>query len=247
VHYVLVLAFAAQLDDPFQTGVKLFAQGRLEEARVHLERAVELRPNHAPSWKALGVVHAAAGAYERAQAPFQKACELDPKLEEACFYHGRTLYLLNRFEAALAALKPEKKSSRVLRIQALCLEGLRRTSEADAAFREAIRLGGPAPANEDPRIDYGVFLFREGRTAESLQPLQAAVRAQSDSARAQLELGRALLALERLAEAQGPLERAVALDGRSARAHLLLGRLYLRLGKPEAAEAHLRQGSQAVK
>ena len=63
----------------------------------------------------------------------------------------------------------------------------------------------------------------------------------------QLEFGCVQLALDRLTEAAAHLERALALDPRGARAHLLLGKVYLRQGKTQAAEEHLRLGSQTAK
>ena len=110
-------------------------------------------------------------------------------------------------------------------------------------------MGGQSyPALEDPgartAIDYGVFLFRQGRAKEALGPLEDAVKRHADSARAHMELGCVLLALDRVAEAAAQLERAVAIDGRPARAHLLLGKAYLRMGKTGPAQEHLEQGSR---
>ena len=143
-------------------------------------------------WKALGVGYASQSRYDQAEKPFQKACELNPKLEDACLYYGRTLYLLNRFEPAIAVLRRFSKagpSSEAHRIMALSLEALSRAAEAEAEFREAVKLGGHSAPDEDPGIDFGVFLFRQGRTESSLAPLEAALRRHPDSWRAHLELG----------------------------------------------------------
>ena len=108
-------------------------------------------------------------------------------------------------------------------------------------------LNGNSPPNEDPAIDYGVFLYRAGKVNAALEPLQEAVERHADSARAQLELGCVLLALDRIEQAAAHLERATALDPQAPRGHLLLGKAYQRLGKSELARKELDQGSRTVK
>ena len=104
-----------------------------------------------------------------------------------------------------------------------------------------------AAPDDDPAIDYGVFLFRQGRAADALGPLRSAIERHPRAARAQMELGCVLLALDQVPAAAEHLEKAVSLDGRSSRAHLLLGKAYRRLGKNDLADRELDQGSRTVK
>lgn len=202
-------------------------------------------PPEAVKWKALGVERAARGDYAGAEEPFHRACLLDPKSPGACLYFGRTLYLLDRFEEALNVLRTVAESDpenpEIYRVQALSLEALGRNAEAETAFRKAIGLHPSTAANEDPAIDYGVFLYRIGRTEAALDPLKSAVERHPDSARAQTELGCALLALDRLQEASVHLERALAIDATISRAHLLLGKTYQRMGKTADARRELEK------
>jgi Flp pilus assembly protein TadD len=205
----------------------------------------------AARWKALGVSQAARGDYAAAEEPFHRACLLDPKLPDACLYFGRTLYLLDRFEQAVDVLRTARASDprnpEIYRIEALSLEALGKTDEAGTAFRQAIGLDQNPPPNENPAIDYGVFLYRQGRTEAALEPLESAVRRHPGAARAQLELGCLLLALDRVEDAAAHLERAAALDPQGPRSHLLLGKAYQRLGKSEQARKELDQGSRTVR
>lgn len=177
---------------------------------------------------ALGVSHAARGDYQRAEEPFHRACLLNPKLPDACLYYGRTLYLLDRFDQAVnvlrTALQTDPENAQLFRILALALEAQRKTDDAEAAFRQAIRFNRNSAPNEDPAIDYGVFLYREGRTEAAIDPLQSAVKRHPDAARAHLELGCALLELDRIPQAIVHLQRADALDPNSQRARLLLAK-----------------------
>jgi Tfp pilus assembly protein PilF len=208
-------------------------------------------PKDAAEWAALGVAHAGRGEYALAEEPFHQACLLKPDLPDACLFYGRVLYLQDRFDAALPVLRKaigrEPRSAQLHRIEALCLEALGRAAEAETAFRDAVRLERGSHPDEDPAIDYGVFLYRQGRAGEALVPLESASQRHPDSARAQLELGCVLLSLGRAGDAAARLEHAVAINPALPRAHLLLGRAYQQLGKTELAARELDKGSRAVR
>jgi len=246
---VPALAWSQDAEALYRQGARLFAAKQTDAAIAAFQRSVQLRPEFAPAWKALGVAFASRGDFEAAATPFRNACERQPGLPDACLYYGRTLYLLNRFQAAIQVLREVARDGNAegYRLLALSLEAAGNTAEAGEAFRNATERYTNGPPDEDPAIDNAVFLFRQGQADSALAPLQAALQRHPDSARAHLELGSILLALNRLDDAAAHLERAVALQPDNARAHLLLGKVYLRLGKPEAAEEHLRQGSRTVK
>ncbi len=241
------VAHAQDAGDVCRAGMRLLSENQPAAAIESLERCVALRPGVAQEWHALGVAAATLGDYERAERPFRTACELQPGLPDACLYYGRTLYLLNRFQPAIEvlrrALKADSNNSQIYRLVALSWEGLGQMAEARAAFEKAMELNRGSAANEDPGIDYGVFLFRQGHAEQAIAPLENALKRHPEASRAHLELGCVLLALDRLPEAEAHLERAVQLDPQSARSHLLLGKVYLRLGKQEAGEREMRQGS----
>jgi tetratricopeptide (TPR) repeat protein len=240
------VAVAQDAGEFYRQGTQLFDEHKPAAAIAALEQSVALRPEHAAAWKALGVVYAAQGDYEKAEKPFLNACQRQPALADACLYYGRTLYLLNRFRPAVEvlrrALENDKSNAQVYRLMALSWEGLGEVTQAGAAFQAAVRVYRNSVPNEDPGIDYGVYLFRQGQAEPALEPLQSALERHPDAARAHLELGCVLLSLDRLEEAGAHLERAVALEPESSRSHLLLGKVYLRLGKEAAGEEQLRQG-----
>jgi tetratricopeptide (TPR) repeat protein len=244
---VLLLAAPAGDDAAalYREGLRLFAAGQADAAIAAYRKSLAARPSDAATWKALGVAYAASGDYTRATEPFHRACLLDAKLPDACLYFGRALYLTDRFAQAVhvlrAAAAGDARDPQVRRVLGLALEASGDAAGAETAFREAIRLGGTSAPNEDPAIDYGVFLYRGGKAEEALDPLQAAVRRYPDAARARLELGCVLLSLDRLDEAALQLERAIALDPQGARGHLLLGKVYQRQGKTELARRELER------
>jgi len=239
-------AFAQDAEEFFRQGSRSFTAQDRSAAIAAFRKSVELKPDFAPAWKALGVVFASQGDFENAEDSFRNACERQPGLSDACLYHGRTLYLLNRFQPAVLALRAvlqrEKENPEAWRLLALSLEALGDVRPAGDAFRQAVRFNRGASPNEDPGIDYGVYLFRQGRAEEAIVPLDAAARRHPDSFRAQLELGCVQLALDRLEEAAAHLQRAVALEPRGARGHMLLGKVYQRQGKDRDAAEQLSLG-----
>ncbi len=248
---VLTLLAADDADALYKDGLHLFAAGQSDAAIAAFQKSLAIRPADAATWKALGVVHAARGDYARAEEPFHRACLLNPKLPDACLYFGRALYLRDSFQQAVNVLRAARDNDpanpQLHRIEALALEALGNAPESEAEFRTAVQLEKHSPLNEDPAIDYGVFLYRQGRAEAALQPLESAVQHQPEAARAHLELGCVLLALDRLDQAAVHLERASALDPQSPRAHLLLGKTYQRMGKSDLARKELDQGSRTVK
>jgi len=135
---------------------------------------------------------------------------------------------------------PQPMLSKIHRAIALNYVALFLPAEAERHFVKAIQLAGPARNGEDPRVDYGAFLFRQGRTEEAVRPLEQAVRDAPSSARANLEWGRVLLHLNRVNEAAACLEKTVALEPDNSNAHLLLGQAYLRIGRTNEGERELR-------
>ena len=134
---------------------------------------------------------------------------------------------------------------RVHRAIALNFAALGLPAEAERHFVSAIKLNGRAAGEgEDPRVDYGAFLFRQGRTEEALRPIEQAARDVPTSARANMEWGRVLLHLEKLEEAAACLEKAVALEPGNWNARLLLGHAYLRLGRTSEGEREVRLGQE---
>jgi len=231
-------------------GLLHFRTGRPAAARPLLERAVSLSPASARAWKTLGLVRISNGDLDGALPALGKACELAESDEEACYFLARNLHALGRYESAREAFEkalraaPKPMLPTVHRAIALNFVALFLPTEAERHFLKAIQLAGPGRNGEDPRVDYGAFLFRQGRTQEALRPLEQAVRDAPSSTRANIEWGRVLLHVNKLNEAAVCLEKAVALQPGNWNAHLLLGQAYLRLGRTDQGEREMRLGQE---
>jgi Flp pilus assembly protein TadD len=241
-------------DDPeanYYLGITYFREGRTKQARPYLERATRLSPSNAAAWKALGLILLGADEHRAASVSLSNACALDPKDEDSCYLLGRSLFVLGKyndavapFEKALRAVPPANQAA-AHRAAALNFVELGMTEDAERHFRDAVRLyRAAAGVQPDPRVDYGAFLTRQGRARDALALLQQSIAAFPDSPRAQAELGRALLELDRPADALPALKKAVDLDPNAWAVRLMLGKAYLRLGRTEEGERELKSGQQ---
>ena len=112
----------------------------------------------------------------------EEACRLRPSEGDACYLLGSTLLLQDRWEEARQpfekALRAATKSNRakVHRLIAFNYIGLGDTAKAEEHFKQAVALNpGLELLREDPRLDYGSFLFREGRLDDALPLLKQAL------------------------------------------------------------------------
>jgi len=229
----------------------LLAPPQISNEIAKLEVTVRDYPSNANAWKELGMAQAANRKAEPALAAFSKACDLNPKDEDACYFLGRQLFSLGRYREAVEPFEkavlaaPKEKLARTHRAAALNRLGEGSLGQAERHFREAVRDNtGPAPVRADAQTDYGAFLFRQARIEEAQAALEKALKIHSGSARAHAELGRVLLHLDKSREAATLLERAIQLDSNSPRFRLLLGRAYLALGRIEEGERQLRLGRE---
>ena len=241
-------------DDPdanYYLGLARFRQSRPQEAISSLEQATRLSPSKPAAWKLSGLVFLGAGELQRASVVLERACGLDAGDEDSCYLFGRSLFLVGRYEEAVKPFEqalraaPSANLATVRRALALDLDEFGSTASAEQHFRAAVRLyRGSDGRPPDPRVDYGAFLVRQGRARESLDLLKAAISAAPGSARANAELGRALLELDRPEDALGPLSRAIELDPKNWSTRLLLGKAYLRVGRKDDGEREMRLGRE---
>lgn len=141
--YLAVLILLWQT--PLERGQAAFQVKDWPAAQRWFAEALRATPADGAVHKWLGMTYAAQEKFVLAEAPFRRACELKPADPDACYYHGRTLYVLGRLELALAAFEKARKTGakpgRVLLGLALTHEKLGHNAEADTLFQQAIAAG----------------------------------------------------------------------------------------------------------
>jgi Flp pilus assembly protein TadD len=237
----LTIAASGQLSD-YDRGIALFEKGQPDAAIPFLRRATERHPREPMTWKALGVAHAATGQYELAEPALRRACELNEKLEDACYFQARALYAMNRFEPSLEALAKAPNSWKVHLGMAQALEALDRAPQADTEFRKSVSLC--SDRDPQPGTAYGRFLIRQGQFEAAVAPLTAVLGRYPGNSEAHTHLGRAMLERGQLEAAIAHFELAVQLNPTLGQAHLLLAKAYVRSGRAAEAQPHFEAASR---
>ncbi len=73
----------------YNKGAELQQNGRLEDAIIEYNEAIELNPNYAWAYYTRASANNIAGHYDQAIADCTKAFELDPVFTEACILRGQ--------------------------------------------------------------------------------------------------------------------------------------------------------------
>jgi tetratricopeptide (TPR) repeat protein len=128
----------------------------------------------------------------------------------------------------------DRQRAATLNSYGVFLTGERRVREAEAAFRDAIRLDSTSAT---AWANLGSLLSDEGRLKEAEAAYRRSLRYDSTSAAAQYNLGLLLGQAGRASEAETALRRAVALDPRDPAALRLLAEQLERDGRTAEAEA----------
>ena len=141
---------------------------------------------------------------------------------------------MSQFETAVTsfreALRLGATQSRVYDGLGLAYDALGQYDEAEAGYQRAVEL---SHGEYSPYFDYGVFLFRQGRTEKSVFMLERAFQIEPDAANVRFEFARALYHAGNLDEALGVLEQTPA--SKECRVHNLLARIWALKGNNEAA------------
>ncbi|HXI38743.1 MAG TPA: FG-GAP-like repeat-containing protein [Bryobacteraceae bacterium] len=155
-------------------GAEALHRGDLVTAVRVLSEAVREQPANAHALKLLGIAYSRQQRDQSAQDSFERACESDPREQNACYFLGRAYYYVNRFEDSLATLQAAlrtRASDRNLTLAGIAeaFEALGRTSEAERTYKDAAASG-----NSQALVAYGMFLFHQGRGSQSLPLLRQA-------------------------------------------------------------------------
>ncbi len=232
----------AAADAEFLLGSVLLHERRPTESLAAYNTGAHLRLPTAEEWIAVASDYILLKDLADAEKWLQYAAANEPSNVDVLYLLGRTQYNENHDEDAAHSftrcLELRPRDARAEYNLGLAYEKLQQTADAVGAYQTAIswQSGQPKP-DPQPYLDLGNLLFRQGKPAEALDPLQQAVRFGSGNAFANQQLGLVFEALGRSDEAVASFQRASSLAPEAEQPHYFLGRLFHRLGRTSEAAA----------
>jgi len=218
--------------------VVLKKTGRIAEALIANQKAVELDPQDAEAHSNLGNTLKELGRFQDAEAACRKAIALKPNFADAHNNLGVTLHKLGKLEEAEASYKQAiaRTSGYALAHYNLgvTLQELGRLEKAEASYRRAIAL---APNYAEAHCNLGNTLRGLGRLEEAEASHRQSITLTPGYAEVHGNFGVTLQEAGKLEEAEASYSKAIALKADYPEAHCNLGNTVRDLGKMEEAEA----------
>jgi tetratricopeptide (TPR) repeat protein len=203
--------------------VALQAEGRLDEATGHYNRAIALQPDYAPAYNNLATALRATGRIDDAIATYERALGLRPDYGEAHYNLANALNEAGRPQEAArhfqAALQTMRGSADVHNNLGIALMGQGKTTEAIAEFRAAVELDPESPTSHRNLAD---ALSSAKQYDLAIEEFRRAARFDPTGA-AHYDLGSLFLELDQTEEAIAAFRASLKLTPNSAQTHNNLG------------------------
>jgi tetratricopeptide (TPR) repeat protein len=223
-------------------GGALVQAGRLDEAIVQYQKALEIYPDSAEAHNNLGSALFQKGRVDEAIAQYQKALQINPDHAQAHYNLGIALMQKGRVDEAIAQyqkalqINPDFADAHNNLGSALMQKG--RVDEAIVQYQKALETD---PDSAQTHNNLGNALFQKGRVDEAIVHFQQALEINPDFADAHNNLGNALLQKGRVDEAIVHYQKALQIKPDSAQTHNNLGDALLQKGKVDEAIVHYQK------
>jgi tetratricopeptide (TPR) repeat protein len=203
--------------------VALQAEGRLDEAIGHYQRAIALQPEYAPAYNNLATALHAQGRHDEAIATYHRALSLRPEYPQAHYNLANALNDAGRPREAAEhfriALQTISGSADVHNNLGIALMGQGKTAEAIAEFRTAVQL---EPESAKSQRNLADALASARQYDEAIEQFRRAGRLDPTGA-ANYDLGSLFLELDRTEEAIAEFRASLKKTPDSAQTHNNLG------------------------
>ena len=201
-------------------GVILRDLGKLKEAKLYQEKAIELKPNYSIAYSNLGGILRDLGKLKEAEIATRKAIKLNSNNAEGYSNLGSILKDLGQLKEAVSCqqkaieLKPNYPQA-YLNLSVI-FRFVGKLEDAEIATRKAIELN---PNNAEGYSNLGSILRDLGKLKEAKFYQEKAIELKPDYPQAYLNLGGILRDLGNLKEAELATRKAIKLKPEFANAH----------------------------
>ena len=136
-------------DEYTHKGITCYQRGKLDEAIVHFQLAVQINPNNAVAYHYLGIALQGKKQLDEAVACYQKALQLDPNYVDAYLHCGDVYRVVGQLDKAVSyfqkALQVKPDSAIAYNILGLTIQEQGKIEEAEKCFRHALQLDPDLP------------------------------------------------------------------------------------------------------
>ena len=231
----------------YKRGMTFISDGDLAQAINSLEEAVADYPQYVRALNDLGVTLMKMDRLDEAADRLRSAVDIGKRLFHPRMNLGIVLNRQRKYQEAIAVLDPlYHEYHTVVEVNlayAEALDGAKQFTDAENVYR-AVMAAHKIEEKIYNLVEFklGVLLNRAGRFREAASELENVVTRDPTIVNAHLQLGGALMQLQRLDRAESELLRAYQLGGSSAgAAQLLLGHVYYQQRRFKDAERAFAQ------
>jgi tetratricopeptide (TPR) repeat protein len=227
--------------DLYESAMDALKAGKVDEAVSSLEKAITLYPRYFRALNDLSVIHMKLNRLDDAARALEQAINIAPRVYYARLNLAIVRTRQSRFKEAIVMLeKLQKENPGLSQIRVRLADALiadNRLDDAEGHLRAALaddQLERDSMGNA--RYLLGLLFNRKQQFSEAIKELDSAAKILTDSPRIHLQLGAALLQMNKLEEAERQLLAAYRIGGREmGAAQFLLGELYFMEKKYENA------------
>ena len=176
----------------YDKAVVAYRYGLKDEALKYLQRALELAPDHSPSYNLLGLIFLERGNLSQALGYYQKAVEINPEFPEALYGLGRVYEELGEKEKALTAYQRSYQLNPQPEVAFSLAKALYLSQRLEEALKIVEKLVSTQPSSGAYNLR-GVILNHLGRYKEAVDSFQQALKLAPDDEVAAVNLGVALV------------------------------------------------------
>lgn len=225
----------------YDAAMRAFKEGRRDEVIAGLERALTIYPDYYRALNGLGLIYMRMNRLDDATRVFERAAKIAPRAHTPRLNLGIILTRRAKYTEAVALLETLHKENQAISEVRIALAdaliALNRLDEAEPHLRAALldsKLDRQAIGNAHYWL--GLLLNKKHSYAEALVELNNAADLLPNNGRIRLQLGGALLQLERWDDAERELLAAYRMGGTQlGGAQLMLGQIYFKQKKYESA------------